>query len=257
MKLILFTISLFPIFNKISFAQEAVTPHCNDIQDTPWSAAADGDVNGKYNVKPDKVFASYNFLKFYDSCDVGYQFSELQINSKKIKLQNWCMEKVRREFNNDSLRNAMSRTYSFLARPGDTISFFRIFSWYNTIKQNRVYSSSGNISFSVELIDATSGKRLALLDSVFVRKQTVPTVSPIISSMFPMVFKPKYIIPNGVNESNCYIRVSGYQGEGSEYYIYRKDEMTIDISTTFLNDPDLIQFSKGVSIYQQIINFLN
>jgi hypothetical protein len=75
--------------------------------------------------------------------------------------------------------------------------------------------------------------------------------------MFPMVFKPKYIIPNGVNESNCYIRVSGYQGAGSEYYIYRKDEMTIDISTTFLNDPDLIQFSKSVSNYQQIINFLN
>lgn len=96
-----------------------------------------------------RPFASYKYIKYYDSCTITCLFTTFKLNQSRIRLLNFCQMKRRLEGNTDSLRIANSKTDFFTLRKGDSLSFFRRFNWISSIKQNRDYSSEDTLSFSV------------------------------------------------------------------------------------------------------------
>lgn len=103
-----------------------------------------------------------------DSCHVRYLVSDVRINGNRIGLKNWCFREAIRNLEADSL-STISRTSTVSYATGDTMSFYREFMWYNPATQTRTatnFRSKDTLDWVVELIDASDGSRLALIDSV-------------------------------------------------------------------------------------------
>ncbi len=189
-----------------------------------------------------KIAAAYRFEMVYDSTSrVQYLFTECLHNSTKPRLFAWRNKRIHAataEQMTDS-----SRTENFHIAVGDTVSFHREFRWYapKTMRQDTDnFISPDTLGYAVELVKATSGARLVLLDSFGVLPQATPS-APTFFGTRPIIATVKYVVPSTIPTSDSvFVRVRLYtNGEGSVLPV-RMDDWTIgssfDLSRGYWND---------------------
>lgn len=248
-----FAITLLLCQNKLQAQTAQDDSPCKDFQDlNSITAPIIKNKDGKFgHGKSQRAFATYRFLRSYDSCNTSCLFSLFKINQSIIRLLNFCVMKKRIEWDTDSLRNANSLTEDFTLRSGDTISFFRRFNWYNPITDGREYSSLDTLSYSVELVSTGTKQRVALLDSISVAKQLV-SGKPNISAMHPVISGVAFVVPDSLHNKTCFIRINSYQkGEGI-YAIIRKDEIVQENLAKAFETPYFKDFLKEFGSYNKI-----
>lgn len=175
--------------------------------------------------------ASYWYEMIYDSTNrVDYLFSECKLNNGRIRLRNWNYGRLSTaplsEYNDSS------RTDEVTLGAGDTISFYRHFQWYNPMTKKQTFSNyfaTDTLDFVVELMDATTGLRLALLDS-FGALPRVPAGSPVLYGLHPIMAVVGYPVPAAMAGKRAFVHVRiDARGDGL-YQPIRSDDPSVGLS---------------------------
>ncbi len=189
------------------------------------------DVSGTL-INPAKIIsAAYQFEMVYDSTSrVQYLFSECMYNGVRPRLiwRNDALHSASTEMMSDS-----SRTDNFKIVPGDTVSFYREFSWYNPMNHRQDtnnFMSLDTLDYAVELVSAATTHRLALLDSFGVLPQLIPGV-PTFYGSHPIAARIRYLVPSTIpTGDSVFVRVRLY-ARGDGYFLpIRYDTKTIGSS---------------------------
>ncbi len=167
----------------------------------------------------------------YDSTSrVNYLFSECLHNGVKVTLPNW--KHLRLAAAPIAVISDSSHTAPFRVTAGDTVSFYRQLSWYDpkTKAQKRNnFMSLDTLDYVVELVDASSGRRVAMLDSLGVLPCSTRCV-PTFYGNRPINALVKYAIPAALNGDTVFVRLKLMARGAGEYYPLRHDISTSGIS---------------------------
>lgn len=156
--------------------------------------------------------AFYLFEYSTDSAHVKMEFSEFMSNGRKLFLDNWCKDRVVNwDYTNnvaamnwtESDMRANSKTREFDVIAGDTLQFFRTIWWEDRLQNGVSYDRYVNpnpLSYCVELYDATTGARIAKMDTMLL-SPTTPTRQPCIYSWYPMLSRVRMVVPGSVTTS--------------------------------------------------------
>lgn len=168
---------------------------------------------------PGSWVPSFDFEHQTDSTRFYLWMSEFRMNSRWIMLDNWCMEKVwnwsdyldtdTAEVTNAML-SALSRTKTIPISAGDTLSVFRRISWIDRSIDKYGFKKLINpdaISMWVELVNASTGVRIELLDSTHFSSTTVGG-RPCFQTQHPLYSRLVYIAPPGLPTTDVFIRVN-------------------------------------------------
>jgi hypothetical protein len=128
--------------------------------------------------------------------------------------------------------NDSTRTNDFVLDSNDTISFYRDFQWYNP-KDSRQsldnYFSTDTLDYVVELVNASNGQRLALMDSLGALPM-VPPGTPVLYGRHPIIAKIKYPVPSTMAGISAFVRVQlNARGDGL-YQPIRRDGFSVGLS---------------------------
>lgn len=175
--------------------------------------------------------AAYQFEMIYDSTSrIGYLFSECKQNNKRLHLKSWKCNRLTTA--PISKYNDSSRTDVFTINAGDTISFYRDFRWYEPkhfLQSRSNYYSTDTIDYVVDLVDASTGQRLALLDSLGALPQ-VPPGSPVLYGFHPIMAHVKYIATASISGKSVFMRLQLWTRGDGLYQPIRKDVPTVGLS---------------------------
>ena len=182
-------------------------------------------------VPAETVSASYQFGMIYDStARVDYIFSEAQRNGARIRLLRWFRNRLIHMDADVMSYNSRTATFPLLA--GDTLSFYREFSWY-TLKTREQSTSNyyalDTLAYSVELVRASDGAVLALLDSLGIMPNPTPG-TPIIHGTRPIMAQVKYPVPAAIAGESAFIGIRLYAHGSGPYNFLRYDAPTIGLS---------------------------
>jgi len=172
-----------------------------------------------------------------DSTHVRFRFSEFSINSHQLFLASWCNNQV---INYDDVGdsvitnwtqaelNARSLTRSFPISSGDTIRYYKSSSFIKRGTTNsysyNYYKNPDILSYSVEIIDSTTGARIALLDTVYLGS-TMASRKPCMQSWYPMYSRVTYIMPAGYSDSVVHLRMNTFSSGSSAKSWVRTDKL--------------------------------
>lgn len=184
--------------------------------------------SGAWSNPEAKIGAAYRFEMVYDSTSrVQYLFTECYHNGTRPRLLSWKPRHLHTapvEQMTDS-----SRTENFKIAPGDTISFFRELKWYNPMtgrQDTNNFWSPDTLGYAVELVRATSGQRIALLDSFGVLAQLSPG-APTFCGSRPLIAHVTYMVPSTIPTSDSvFVRVRLYADGDGLFTPMRNDEWT-------------------------------
>jgi hypothetical protein len=158
---------------------------------------------------PKSIAASWTFEQNYDSVKVRYRITEFRRNAGVLRLKDWCAnDEV--EALSDSALSAQSRSETILLATGDTISFYREFLWFNPFNNGRMpdnYRSTDSLIFAVELIDAATHVRLALLDSLGAYPRST-FGTPLLHGTRPIMAITRWETPSELAGDSVYLRIS-------------------------------------------------
>lgn len=168
---------------------------------------------------PGSFVSSFDFEHQTDSTSFFFDVSEFRMNSRWVMLDNWCMEKVwnwsdylnadTAEVTNAML-SSLSRTRTISISAGDTLSMFRRISWMDRAISNYGYKKLINpdaISMWVEVVDASTGARIELLDSTHF-SSTTTSGRPCFQTQHPLYSRLVYVAPAGFPTADVFVRVN-------------------------------------------------
>lgn len=168
---------------------------------------------------PGSWVPSFDFEHQTDSTSFLLDMSEFRLNSRWIMLDNWCMDKVwnwsdyldtdTAEVTNTML-SELSRTKAIPISAGDTLSVFRRISWIDRSVDKYGFKRLVNpdaISMWAELVNASTGARIELLDSTHF-SSTTASGRPCFQTQHPLYSRLVYIAPMGFPPTDVFIRVN-------------------------------------------------
>lgn len=203
-----------------------------------------------------KVSAYYEFIMKNDSTSMKYMISEVRKNNNVIKLENWHKGQIVQDIDG-KLLNGISRTENFILNIGDTLSCYRQFTWTNYINKTRKndnFYSLDTLDYSIELVRASNGSRIKLIDSFGVNSK-VPSGYPSFHGNRPIFSKIKFI--SGIESSgdSVFLRVKLYSRGNGPFYFVRADFTSVGISDLLLS-PTWVDFINiyGGSLPKLILN---
>ncbi|MBN9400361.1 MAG: T9SS type A sorting domain-containing protein ['Candidatus Kapabacteria' thiocyanatum] len=168
---------------------------------------------------PGSFVPSFDFEHQTDSTRFFLEMSEFRKNSRWVFLDNWCMEKTwnysqyldtdTAEVTNAVL-STLSRTKAIPVSVGDTLSVFRRISWMERSVDRYGFKKLVNpdaISMWVEVVNASTGARIELLDSTHF-SSTTASKKPCFQTQHPLFSRLVYIVPAGFPTTDVFIRVN-------------------------------------------------
>lgn len=183
-------------------------------------------IAGTDTVRGNQLFPYWRFAMTYDSAQVQYEITEFERNHSRILLGNWCSGKT---IEGEAAELADSTfTGAFTVYAGDSLSFYRQLLWtapYDGGPSNGLYYALDTLDFVVELIDASTGLRLAVLDSIGALRE-VPSGYPDFYGTHPVMAVVNYRVPAGLNGKTVYLRVHPYMRGNGQYLALRVDNFS-------------------------------
>lgn len=192
---------------------------------------------GTYSIMPGSTdtirstSAYFTFLMPYSNCHVYYMIGEFKKNQQNLMLSAWCNGKILNDLSTTQYADSNS-TQSFIVRSGDTLSFYRELWWINPANQHQLpngYSADDNIDYAVELIQHSTGQRLALIDSLGVLSAIAPTI-PDFHGNNTIMAKIQYVVPITMDSIRVRMRTLPYAVGNGQYYFQRTDAIGVDLS---------------------------
>jgi len=209
-------------------AQERLAETGNTRQDFSGLMAEFGD--GR-RIDPAKIAAAYMYEINYDSTRILYTLTEVKLNGAPLILRDWSYNTQRDEWDS-GLLNSNSGTTSFTLHTGDTIRMYREFQWYGQRSGQEFlnnYSASDTLTYSIGLVDAGSGNRLALIDTLGVLRRDVPGI-PSIHGNHPLYAMIDYVVPPAQNGKLARIAIDVETRGAGDYYFIRRNIRTVHLS---------------------------
>jgi hypothetical protein len=191
------------------------------------------------------VNAFWSFETQHDSAETRYLITEFKRNSTRLLLAKWCNGTVFGSWDNATLRDS-STTKVFAVSTGDTISFYREFTWKPSTGQRSegTYYSPDTLDFAIELIKKSTNTRFALLDSIGVLRR-VTRGYPTFYGTNPRLARVTYVVPSALNGDSVYIRVRPTQRGDGPYNFRRVDDWGMRLSGR-LNDTAWQSYAQGL-----------
>lgn len=231
------------------------------VEGDVFYAVDSGTVVDSTNAIAASDIAPYFVFDFQqDSSRLVYWVGEFTKNSHWMYLNNWCLDKTynydaaadsaRWDYSNAAL-SAISTTKAIPVIAGDTISFYRDFYWLDNTANGAVNAaklvSSDEISASVELVHASDGSRILLVDTVHI----APTTSngkPCITSWKPIMARIALLVPTTVSDTTVvYLRQNVYSNGSSGSLFMRSDALQYRRSKQHLESPYWLDYASQVS----------
>lgn len=206
------------------------------------------------------VTASYQFGMIYDSTSrTDYLFTEARRNGVRVPLLHW--QRNRMVHMDADVMSYNSRTANFLLLAGDTLSFYRELEWYTLMTREQSptnYYALDTLAYSIELVRASDGAVLALLDSLGIMPNTTPG-APIIHGTRPIMAQVKYKVPGVMAGDSAFIGIRLYAHGGGTYNFIRYDNVTVGVSNrlakaNWINY--LSTFGFGLGTAKRSVDFL-
>ena len=126
---------------------------------------------------------------------MGYQTGpNIRHNGSRLKLLSWNLGETIKNLTDETLRDS-SRTESFSVVTGDTISLYREWRWWNQTTDSQTvsnYVALDTLDYSIEIINASTGARLALIDSLGALRQSSAGSPPLYGTR-PIMAAIKYV----------------------------------------------------------------
>ena len=193
--------------------------------------AFDSAVDSDRIINTDRIYAGFEFVKQTDSVVIHYRVSDFTVGGKRIIFETWCPEKNLQGLSNAALSDS-SASRSFTVAAGDTVFFLRDFSWVDEAESgSRFYldrfRSADTLDYAVELVDAVSGNRAALLDSIGVLRNVSDSM-PTLYGGRGIVSAVAFEVPSSLDTREVYLRVNVYARGDSGAGFIRKDRWAID-----------------------------
>lgn len=206
----------------------------------PLGGVVDLDTVSYENVTPE-LLPYYEFDWQSDSSGFHVIVDEFAVNGRWIFLQNWCNEKCwnwsrssmtdTAEVSNAML-SAMSRTKAFAVAAGDTVSLYRDVVLHDymadpdgTLTFDRWVSAYG-VTLTMEVVDAVTNVRIALLDSMAVAAST-PDRRPCLWMPYPASSWVVWVAPSSLAPTTAFIRVNVGTSSPSARPFFRCDNMNL------------------------------
>lgn len=213
------------------------------------------DIQNQKNI--DEYCAGFRYEYASDSSHVYWAFSEFLINRRKMYLSNWCANRV---LNFDSAAhvpvatwtpielNNRSTTRTVSITGGDTLQFFREM-WLATLGSSATaynyYQNAHALSYSVELVDSATGRRVMLLDTT---GYSVTTASrkPCIYSWYPMFARVRVVVQSSIGAFKGYVRINTYAAGANPDPWVRVDNFRPFLSHKWLAKPSILEYNNNV-----------
>jgi hypothetical protein len=172
-------------------------------------------------------------------------------------LSNWCRDSIRNydptgdtavQTWTNAQMNERSVTRAFPVSSGDTLGFYNSH-WFSRLGYSgaayNYYKMGQSISYSVVLVDSTTGTRIAVLDSALYGTTTASR-KPCIYSWYPMASRVRYVVPAGYSDTICYLQINTYaSGSGAKPFV-RQDHLFSFVSASQLAKPQLKAYCDSV-----------
>lgn len=228
--------------------------------DTLYAVDSVGRVDSTIKVAPNELAPYYYFDFQQDSSRVFYRVGEFVLNSRWLYLDHWCLDKVynfdeqadtaKWEFTNAEL-SALSRTKTFPAVAGDTVSFYREYYWLDHTNNSTVNAaklvSDHELSMSVELRLASNDARITLLDSIHINT-TTQNGKPCIVSWKPIMARVRYLVPATVTDTTLlYIQANVYASGSAPSTFLRADAHEYCLSPLHLDNSYWQSYANSVA----------
>lgn len=178
-------------------------------------------INGEGVIYPAEWFTSGYFFEINSDsiCRTEYRVAGFKINERRWKLRNWKYFRII-NYPADYL-SFNSRTLDTTLHAGDTLSFYRELVWRDPL--TRVSSidnfrSLDTLSYTVELVRASDGVRLAVMDSIgLMPRQTVG--APVVYGKHPVIAFVDWVVPPTLDGVRAFARVRvRANGSGQENF---------------------------------------
>ncbi len=220
----LLLLSVFTIvIGSDAFAQ---SPYIHTVQDSvKINRIAGGDTAGI-----DQISAAYRFGFVADSCLSSYLLTELRHNGAPVELDDWYPGRMLDTLTADDLTN---RSYSrpIVVHAGDTLSFYREFTWGDHMSGSGLKMEVGNFqsedsaAILVELRYASDTTLALLLDSFAFDRQAIAD-TPSFYGILPILKKVVWYVDSTYDGDTVIFapRIS-IAGQG-DHYPLRRDEVT-------------------------------
>ncbi|MGE3802038.1 MAG: hypothetical protein AB7H80_13535 [Candidatus Kapaibacterium sp.] len=195
------------------------------------------------------ISQAYTFNTYDDSAASDYVVTEIKKNGVRLDLYDYVLHRTI-NYKTDSSLSTISRTNSFSVFTGDTISFYREFSWFNhldgNVKKLDNYYSHDTLIYTIELIEDGTNNRLALLDSMGVYPQ-MPAGIPSYFGYGPVMVLRQYIVPSSRDDKDVLIRINIHVSGSGSYDPVRYETVTHALSGRLVSP----YFSAYRNIYNQ------
>lgn len=176
---------------------------------------------------------TWSFELNHDTSAVRYTVGNFRINDRRIILPNWTINFLW-DINTKEVGDS-SFTEVFSIKTDDVIKFTRDLIWvqvelaptYKVIGPWAKFTLLDKVAFVVELVDADTKQRVAVLDSALLKPSPVNSFPQYFSSNLPIVYT-KYTVPANLNNKNVFMRVKLYQVGLGEFWINRLDDLVSD-----------------------------
>lgn len=219
---------------------------------------ANGNIDTSAAVSVANLTAAYIYHYSSDSSRLRFEYSELMMNRKKLFLDYWCRNRV---MNWDSVHSEpyatwtaqemrdRSKTRVFPVSAGDTLQFYRTYWWIDrltsAVSYNRYINDNG-ISYSVELVNASSGARILQMDTLAFGT-TTSTKKPCINGWYPPLSRVRAFVPSSVSSNtSVYVRINMYDGGTTPRPFVRVDQFDFMQSQHDLGSSSWMAYSDSV-----------
>lgn len=203
-------------------------------------------------ISGDEIYAGYGFQMVYDSTGMTmFKVSNVEMGGQRVKLATWCSGKNIVGHTNAELSDS-SVTENMVLVAGDTIAFYRELGWANLFTDEQTvnfYYAKDTLDFVVELV-SVGGGRLALLDSIGVLRNDVPSV-PVVYGHVPVIRMVKYVVPSWLGDSVGFLRVRLYSRGDGEHYFNRLDRWAVAMERR-LTDSLYVSFWQSLSALKMV-----
>ena len=203
------------------------------VQDSLWVYR----YSGGDTLSREKVSASYTFSMAYDSAShVFYNFTEPTLDGVQLRLLHWKYKRVVNA--SPGYLNFNSRTENFMVHTGDTVGFFKEWSWLNPVsgvQDPAEFRTLDTLAYVVYLVRAADSGCVALIDSMMVMPSPEPA-PPIVFGISTIAGVMRFVVPSTMDGDSMFIGVGAYARGPGPYNFSRRDAYSIGASNV-LNSP--------------------
>lgn len=205
---------------------------CSDNQHTSYGAVGFGPNGEVY----DRFCSAYQFEVYYDQSSTVYIVTEPFQGSQKLRWNGWCSGQKIKDLTAATLSDS-SHTEPFVVHADSTVTVYRELSWMlNSGGFNPgLYYARDTLDYVIEIADAVTGNRVALLDSIGLLRR-VPAGTPFFYGTAPNSARLSWRVPPSLDGASVVLKIGLYVRGDGQYNPGRMDRMTINLSDR-LTDP--------------------